>query len=58
MSLRDKIFGKPEDVAAHREASDELERCARAADDDTDPAYLAANERKGETAARVPSWRR
>ncbi|WP_394436236.1 hypothetical protein [Streptomyces sp. SGAir0957] len=58
MSLRDKLLGTPEAVAAHRQASADLERYNTRDADDTDPGYLAANDRKGETAEHVPWWRR
>ncbi|MDH6610276.1 hypothetical protein M2164_005911 [Streptomyces sp. SAI-208] len=58
MGIKDKLFGSPEAVAAHREASRDLERFNNPDTDDTDPGYLAANERKGETAKNVPWYRR
>lgn len=58
MGWKDKILGTPEDVAAHQQASRDLERFNHRDADDTDPAYLAANDRKGETAENVPWYRR
>lgn len=58
MSIRDKIFGTPEAVATHKQATRDLERYNNPDTDDTDPGYLAANEHKGETAKDVPWYRR
>lgn len=58
MGLKDKTLGSPDAVAAHKKASSHLERFNTPDADDTDPAYLAANDRKGETAKAVPWWRR
>lgn len=58
MGIKDKLFGTPEAVAAHQQASRDLERYNNPDTDDTDPGYLAANDRKGETAKDVPWYRR
>lgn len=58
MGLKDKLLGSPDAVAAHKQASDNLERFNTKDTDDTDPGYLAANDLKGETAKDVPWWRR
>lgn len=58
MGIKDKLFGAPEAVAAHKQAARELERYNNPDTDDTDPGYLAANDRKGETAKDVPWYRR
>ncbi|MFH8405534.1 hypothetical protein ACH4FX_12275 [Streptomyces sp. NPDC018019] len=54
MSIRDKIFGTREAIEAHRRASEDLEAQT---DPDSDE-FLAANDRKGETAKDVPWFRR
>ncbi|WP_309049083.1 hypothetical protein [Streptomyces sp.] len=58
MGWKNKILGAPEAVAAHKQATADLERFNTRDQDDTDPDYLAANERKGETAKDVPWYRR
>lgn len=58
MGIKDKLFGTPEAVAAHQQASRDLERFNNSDTDDTDPRYLAANDRKGKTAKDVPWYRR
>lgn len=54
------LFSKPETdqaVAAYKKARAELERVSRRDRTESDD-YLAANARVGETAVRLPWWRR
>lgn len=60
MSLKDKLFGRDEDVQASRDADAALHRYSdsQAHLTEEDPEYQRLNERANETAGNLPWWRR